>query len=56
MKAKLTLEIEGSKEEIDIITQRIQNIIKTERISKSNIKKFYPLPIINKNDRIKRKW
>ena len=31
MKATLTLEIEGSKEEIDIVTKRIQNVISNKR-------------------------
>jgi len=45
MKATLTLEIEGSKEEIDSIAKRIQNIIEyKESTPKIKIKAsgFYP--------------
>jgi len=43
MKAKLTLEIEGSKEEIDIITQRIKSIAETQQ-PKMKVKSDFYLP------------
>jgi len=50
MKATLTLEIEGSKEEIDIVTKRIQNIM-TQRKPKVKIQplRFSPSPTWKKN-------
>ena len=51
MKATLTLEIEGSKEEIDAVTKRVQNVISTKR-PKVKMKPygFNPPPTWKKTD------